>query len=262
MCSPTVGALLGAGSVSPDEAAPGTAACRRRAAACGYHAEAVLELRVVGDRLRRVARRDREVLRRRRTRSTPRCVFVAKIVAQLALQLAVAARVVGVLRAGPALEELQAADGVAEVLPERLLRLAMKSTWPSLDLVDLVADAFAHAGGAGRAALVVVGLVAGDLALRALVGLPALDPVPVHVGGGVATGRVSSCAALAGLARADHGGQDAERADQRAGVDADRGVLGDVAEALVVASRRRRCRPRCRSAMPCAGRSLYGPVSP
>ena len=124
------------------------------------------------------------VLARARSASHSALVRVRKIVAQLGAQLEVAARVVGVLRAGPAFEQVGPVDRLAEVLPELLLR-AMKSTWPSAALVELVAHALAHAGGAGRAALVVVRLVAGDLALGPLVGLAGLDAQPVDRGGGV-----------------------------------------------------------------------------
>ena len=78
---------------------------------------------------------------------------------------------------------------------------AMNRTWPSARLVELVAHAVAHAGGAGRAPLVAVGLVAGDLGLGPLVGLPGLAAQPVHRGGGVGL-RDLEPAALAGVARA------------------------------------------------------------
>jgi hypothetical protein len=86
------------------------------------------------------------------------------------LELSVAPGVVGVLGARPALEEVHAVDALAEVLPEGLLRRHEEDVALVLGLVDLVAHALDHAGGARGPALVVVGLVAGDLGLGALVG--------------------------------------------------------------------------------------------
>src|SRR5690606_7736149 len=131
----------------------------------------------------------------------------AEDLAQLALQLAVAARVVGEARARPALEEVEPPHGLAEVAPERLLA-GHEQHVPVARLVDLVADALAHPRRAGRAALVVVGGVAGHDVGRALVRLPALDPVPVHVRGRVALADLER-AALARLARPDHRREDA-----------------------------------------------------
>ena len=91
----------------------------------------------------------------------------------------------------------------------------MKRTWRCVGrLVDLVAHALDHAGGARGTALVVVGLVAGHLGLGPLVGPPGLGAVPVHGRGGVGLGQVD-VGALAGRAGPDHGGQDAERAEER-----------------------------------------------
>ena len=209
--------------------------------------EAIPELRIVDDRLRRVHGCDREVL----LLAEPQPLGggpCLEHVAQDRLQLAVAARMVGELRARPALEQVRPADALAEVLPERLLARHEQHV-PIRRFVDLVADALLHAGGAGRAALVIVGLVARDHVGGALVREPALDPIPLHVGGGVGLAELE-LRALAGLARADHRGEDAERAEHRAHVHADRGVLRDVAEALFVdrpaSPSRPRCRRRCR----------------
>src|SRR4029450_5489436 len=102
--------------------------------------------------------------------------------------------------------------------------------------VDLVAHAVAHARRARGPTLEVVGRVARDLALRTLVRLPRLAAVPVHGRGRVRLGDLHA-AALARLAGSDDPGQDAERAEQRARVDAHRRVLGDIGEPLLVDAR-------------------------
>ncbi len=111
-------------------------------------------------------------------------------------------------------------------------------------LVVLVAHAFPHAAEPGRAALVVVGRVAGDLGVGTLVvALPRLDAIPVEIRGGVGL-RDLHVGALAGLLRADERGQDADRAEGGTGGDADVGLVGDAAEPLVVDNRLQRARPR------------------
>ena len=121
--------------------------------------------------------------------------------------------------------------------------LAMKMHVAVGRLVDLVAHAALHAGGARRPALVVVALVAGDLGLGPLVGLVGLAAEPVHGGRGVALGDLHA-AALAGVAGPDDAGQHAQRTEQRAGVDAHRRVLGDVGEAVLVERRVHQAGPR------------------
>ena len=155
--------------------------------------------------------------------------------AQLGLQLAVVAGVVGVLAAGPPLEQVHAADALAEVLPERLFRGHEEHVAVG-GLVQLVAHAFAHAGRSRCPPLVVVGRVAGDLGLRPFVGAPGLRAIPVERGGGIGLCDLHP-AALARLPGAQHAGEDAERAVQRPGVDTDRDVLRHVAEAVVVVGR-------------------------
>src|SRR5690606_21746687 len=113
---------------------------------------------------------------------------------------------------------------LAEVAPEGALR-GLEQHEPVLRLVDLVAHAVAHAGGARRAPPVAVRLVAGHLVLGALVGLPGLAAVPVHRRGRIRL-RDLEAAALTGGAGADDPGQDAEGAEQRSGVNPDRRVLG------------------------------------
>src|SRR5438132_401990 len=81
--------------------------------------------------------------------------------------------------------------------------------------------------------LVVVTLVAVDLVVRPLVGPPALDAVPVEVGGGVRLGHVE-VATLSGRAGPDDTSQDGEGAVEGPGVDPDARVLGHVGEALLV----------------------------
>jgi hypothetical protein len=164
--------------------------------------------------------------------------------------------VVGVLGARPLLEELGTSDALAEVLPERLLRRHEEHVSVAR-LVDLVADAFLHARGAHRAAHVAVGLVARHLGLGAFVRPVALAAIPVHVGRGVGLGDLEH-RALARLPRADHGGEDAEGADDRARVDADRGVLGDVAEALFVDADTDHARPGVEGDA-VGGETLVGP---
>ena len=131
--------------------------------------------------------------------------------------------------------------------------------------VELVAHAGFHAAGARRAAFEVVGLVAGDLRLGPLVRAPRLAAQPVDRGGRVGL-RDLELAALARLPRAQHAGEQSERAEHRPGVDADRHVLGHVREAVVVDLRAARCRPtrrtRCRgSACRGTGRSRRSPRS-
>jgi hypothetical protein len=87
----------------------------------------------------------------------------AEDVAQLTLQLTIAPGVVGVSRAGPALEEVHPADAFTEVLPEGLLRRHEEDVPGVGRLVDLVANPLDHPPGAGGPALVVVGLVPGHL---------------------------------------------------------------------------------------------------
>ena len=111
---------------------------------------------------------------------------------------------------------------------------AMKRTcWPSLGLVDLIAHPFDHAGRARGPAFVVVGLVARDLGFGALVGTPSsrsgTSPWPRRRRTG--PGRCRSPRRCPGP---DDRGQNAERPEEGAGVDADGDVLGDVGEALVV----------------------------
>ena len=144
---------------------------------------------------------------------------------------------VGVLGAGPPLEEVRTLDRLAEVLPQRLLGGHEEDVAPVGCLVDLIADAVDHARGARLAALVVVGLVPGDLGLGALVGPPCLRAVPVHGCGGVRLGDLEA-RALAGGLGPQHGGHDAERPEEGTGVDAHGGVLGKVGEAGVVDGRR------------------------
>ena len=148
---------------------------------------------------------------------------------------------------------------VVEVLPERLLG-RHEDDVAVARLVDRVAHAALHPGRARRPALVVVGLVAGDLGLGALVGLVGLGPEPVHGGGGVGLGDLE-LAALAGLQRLHHAGEDAEGAEDRAGVDADRDVLGDEREALLVVLGLHDAGPRVVGDA-VDGRFLYGPVAP
>ena len=124
------------------------------------------------------------------------------------------------------------ADALAEVLPELPLGRPGAGRSAVGGLVELVADAVAHAGGARRPAHVVVRRVAGDLGLGPLVGLPGLAAEPVHGGGGVGLGDLEP-AALAGGPGPDDAGQHAERAEQRTGVDAHRRVLGDGGEAVL-----------------------------
>ena len=100
-------------------------------------------------------------------------------------------------------------------------------------LVDLIAHALDHAGRTRSAALVVVRLVAGHLGLGALVGAEALRAVPVDHRGGVGLGEVDE-GAFAGGSGPDDGGENPEGAEERAGVDADGHVLGDVRETFVV----------------------------
>src|SRR5262249_366798 len=99
--------------------------------------------------------------------------------------------------------------------------------------VHLIADAFAHAGGPRRASLVVVAGVSGYLGLGPLVGLPCLDPVPVHVSGGVRL-RDLDLAPRPRRPCTSHAGEQRERAEERSGVDPDRRMLGHVAEPLLV----------------------------
>ena len=80
------------------------------------------------------------------------------------------------------------------------------------------------------------------LLVRALVGAPRLDPVPVEVGGGIGLGHVE-VAARARAAGADHGGEDREGPVHRPGVDADARVLGHVGEAVLVGGDRHLARP-------------------
>ena len=151
---------------------------------------------------------------------------------QLVTQLQVADGVVGELRSGMRLEQVGATHAFAEVLPE--LPLAGHEQDVAVGrLVELVANALLHAGRARGPAHVVVGLVAGDLGLRTLVGLEALAAVPVEGGGGVALGDLHP-GPLAGLAGPDDAGQHPQGAVERAGVDADGDVLGEVAVAVVV----------------------------
>src|SRR5262249_61382861 len=98
-------------------------------------------------------------------------------VSELALELPVVAGVVGVRLARPALVQVHAADGLAEVLPERLLRRHEQHVAVGR-FVHLIADAFAHAGGPRRASLVVVAGVSGYLGLAPPLGLPFSDPRP------------------------------------------------------------------------------------
>ena len=71
------------------------------------------------------------VLTRPPNSSHSAAVLVREDVAQLAPELAVAPGVVGVLGAGPALEEVHAVDALAEVLPEGLLRGHEQDVAPS-----------------------------------------------------------------------------------------------------------------------------------
>jgi hypothetical protein len=140
--------------------------------------------------------------------------------------------VVGDGLAGEPLVEVGPADAAAEGLPELALG-RLEQHVAVLGLVGLVAHAVAHAAGAGRAPLAAVAGVAGDLVGRPLVGLPRLAAQPVDGGRGVGLGHLH-VPARAGLARLQHGGEQAEGAEQRAGVDADRRLLDQVGEALVV----------------------------
>jgi hypothetical protein len=92
--------------------------------------EAVLELRVVDDRLRRVARARSGSSARRRAEPL-RAALRAEDVAELALELAVVARVIGVLRARPLLEQVERPTH-AQKFFQNACSDAMNSTWPSL----------------------------------------------------------------------------------------------------------------------------------
>jgi len=101
--------------------------------------EAVSELGVGGDGLRRVDRGDRGVdLVAERQPLGGRSG--AEDVSQLSLELAVVAGVIGVLLARPAFEQLGAADALTEVLPERPLGRHEQDV-SVRGLVHLVADA-------------------------------------------------------------------------------------------------------------------------
>src|SRR5262249_32014207 len=113
-----------------------------------------------------------------------------------------------------------------------------------LRAVVLVADGLAHALVADRAPRpLAVAVVARDLVLRTLVGLVALDAVPVERGRRIALRHLEP-AADARRARADDRGADAERRVERARVDADRRVRGDGREPVLVDGRARDARPR------------------
>jgi len=86
---------------------------------------------------------------------------------------------------------------------------------------------------ARRAALEVVGLVAGDLRLRPLVRAPRLVAKPVDRGCGIRL-RDLELATLARLPGAQHPGEQSQRTEDRARVDPDRHVLRHVDEAVVV----------------------------
>ena len=196
VCSPTVGAIVGSGSSSPTNLigvgsmsapSPRGGIHGRRSWNCGSSAMvfgvfdgaigvlcSMPELEPLGRRARR------------------------EDVAQDRAELGVAAGVVAELRARPALEQVHPADALAEVLPELPLRRHEQHVAVG-GRVELVADARLHARGARRAALVVVGRVAGDLRLGPLVRLPRLAAEPVDRGGGVGL-RDLELAALAGLA--------------------------------------------------------------
>ena len=164
MCSPASGALVGSGCSSPTTLiGDGTCSCPTRS--CGIHGRrswncgsSARVLGVLTGAIGVLARLPRSI-------HSP-VVRLRKIVGELGAELGVAARVVGVLRPGMLLEQVGAVDGPAEVLPELALGRHEEDVAVGR-LVELVAHAVAHAGGAGRAALVAVGLVPGDLASRA-----------------------------------------------------------------------------------------------
>ena len=195
MCWPVVGAIPGSGEAGADE----LDRAREHVGPVGLLREpghADLEVGVVGQRLGGVDRGEQGVVLRR-PRHPLRRGLGEEDVAELGLQLPVAARVVGrVLRARVALEEVGPADVLAERLPERLLG-GHEQDVPVGAVVHLVAHTLLHPAGAGCPPLVTVGLVAGDLGFGSLVGLVGLTAEPVHGRGRVGLGDLH-LAALAG----------------------------------------------------------------
>ena len=176
--------------------------------------EPIGELRVVEQRLGRVDRRDRRV--DRTTELEPLlAVFVRKMSRSSRRSSRLPRAWSAYLDPGQRSKRSRRLDALAEVLPEGLLRGHEEDVAPVGRLVDLVAHALDHAGGARGTAFVVVGLVAGDLGLGPFVGAPGLGAVPVHGRGRIGLGQVD-VGAFAGLAGPDHRGQDAERAEERA----------------------------------------------
>ena len=197
----------------------------------GQQRHAVLELRVVEQRLGRVRHHDRRVVLEPEGEPFLRRPLL-ELVAQDRCAARCCRRVVAVLRAGPLLEEVFAADAGAEVLPELALTRHEQHE-PVGRFVEVVTHARFHAGRARRASFEVVGFVAGDLRFGPFVRAPGLAAQPVDCGGRVGL-RELQLATFAGFTRAQHAGEQAERAEHRTGVDADRHVLGHVCEPVVV----------------------------
>ena len=196
--------------------------------------EPIDELRIFDHCPGCVDRRNRRVVNRRELQPFGRCAR-SKDVAQFGLQNLVAQRVIGILAARVAIEQILTAKADTEVLPERLLTRHQKDMAVGR-FVELVTNSIPHATEPRLASDVIVARIPRHDVGGLLVCLPTLDAVPVEVGSGVALSdlHVGTLASGTGTHECRQHG---ERSECWPGSDADVGLIGSATESVLVEHR-------------------------